>query len=230
MEQSKVQVCGQNGFSMCMCSACKALIPPGPFGCWAPLSASAALESACPWSDRVGQGYTQEAAILVSPIPSVSTEHAAARSGSDGNTRKPSCDARSSEAGAVFEARWDQRSQSRKNPKRGKPSEGQLGSLAIKVDLWAFVSGWATGYGKERDLRFLSTLRLLSRTVSSATGSSFLQTLRKTSLTLRDTMAETLFIGIAHTGRTSPPAVKAGEQPKTYNQGLKKVSVAGTRL
>lgn len=233
MEQSKVQVCGQNGFSMCMRSVCKALIPPAPFGCWAPLSASAALESACPWSDRVGRGYTQEAAILISPVPFVSTEHAAARSGSDamhGNTCKPLCERRSSEAGAVFEARWDQRSQSCKNPKWGKPSEGWLGSLAIKVDLWAFVSGWATGYGKERDLRFLSTTRLLSQTLSSATGSSFLQTLRKTSLTLRDTMAETLFIGIAHTGGTSPPAVKAGEQPKTYNQGLKKLSVAGTWL
>lgn len=56
MEQSKVQVHGQIGFSVCVCSVCKASLPPAPLGCQAPVSASAALKSACSLSDGVEQG------------------------------------------------------------------------------------------------------------------------------------------------------------------------------
>lgn len=232
MEQSKVQVHGQTGFSVCVHSVGKAVIHPDPFWCRASVSASAALESVFPiW--LCGTGYTQEAAILISPIPSVSRKNATACSSSDatrGNTCKPLCECRSGEAEAVFEAQRDQRSWTHTNAELKKPSESCLGSLVIEVELWAFVSGWRAHYGKERDLRFLSITRQLAQIVRSATGCLFLWTLRKMSSTLRDTIAETLFIGTAHTGRTSPPTVKAGEYLMIHNQGLKKVFVAGTWL
>lgn len=50
------------------------------------------------------------------------------------------------------------------------------------------------------------------------------------SLTLRDITAETLFVGIAHPRRTSPPTVKTGEKSMAYNQDHKKVHMAGAQL
>lgn len=76
----------------------------------------------------------------------------------------------------------------------------------------------------------MSIIRQLLQTVSSATGSLSLQMLRKMSLTLRDIIAETLFIGILHPRRTSPPTVKAGEKSMAYNQDHKKVHMAGAQL
>lgn len=76
----------------------------------------------------------------------------------------------------------------------------------------------------------MSIISQLLQAVGSATGSLSLQMLRKMSLTLRNTIAETLFIGIAHPRRTLPPTVKAGEQRMAYNQGHKKVSMAGAQL
>jgi len=58
-----------------------------------------------------------------------------------GDTCKVLGECRSGEAGAVFEAQWDQLSQSHKNAELEKPSESCLGNLAIQAELWAFVSG-----------------------------------------------------------------------------------------
>lgn len=103
---------------------------------------------------QCGTGYTQEAVNLISPIPSLSTEHATGSSSSDatcGNTCKPLCGCRSSEARVVSEAWWDLLPRTHKNAELGKPSARCLGSLAMKAELWAFVSGSTTGYGKEKD-------------------------------------------------------------------------------
>lgn len=196
VEQSKVQVHGQIGFSTCVYSVCKALIHPAPFGCQTPVSARAGLESV----SRLTLRGKVHAGGCYFDFPNSFCFHRTWRclfqqNATPGNTYKPLCKCKSSEAEAVFEARWDQFSWSHTNAELEKPSESCLGSLAIEVELWTFVSGWTTYYGKERDLRFLSIIRQLSQTVSSATGSLFLQTLGKVSLTLRHTIAETLFIG-----------------------------------
>lgn len=144
-------------------------------------------------------------------IPSsfCSTEHGTAHSRGDaihGNTCKPSCSCGSSEARAVFVGSAPIHG----NAELGK-SKNCLGSLEIKAELLVFVSGWASDSGKERHLKSVSIIRQLLQTVSSVPGSLFLHYLRKWPFVLRDTVAEMLFIGIAHMGTTSPPTVKAGE-------------------
>lgn len=85
----------------------------------------------------VWDSITQEAAGSMSPLPSASTERATACSSKPRDTRRALCEHRSR---LSSEAQRDLLSQSRKKAAQGEPSESCWRRLAVRAELWLWIS------------------------------------------------------------------------------------------